>query len=132
MLAYIAFLRHVNDVQNIRALFEQLMQSTRGDEAADVWREYHAFEAVHGNLASLTALEQRHGALVSSREHGSSASDSVAALVERYRYGNLWPCSSAELASFVGDEHLREQPKKPKTDDRRRSAHGATLLSVSV
>lgn len=120
LLSYIAFLRHVNDFNNMRALYEQLMQNFQGDESDDIWREYHAFEVVYGSLAAVTALENRR---VRSNipENTTSSSESVSALVERYRFGNLWPCSSAELSSFVGDEHVSQQPKRPKMDDRRRS-----------
>jgi len=66
-----------------------------------------------GNLETVTNLEQRR-----SDAYPETDPNGIFALVQRYRFMDLWPCTPAELASFQGGERV------PKVEEEKREPSG--------
>jgi hypothetical protein len=94
LLLYVDFLFRLHDNVNIRTLFEKVLNQITSDKAQEVWNAYHKYEKLCGTLQNVVALEKRK------TEAYKSDSASMINLVQRFRYLDLWPCSSDDLANF--------------------------------
>jgi len=107
LLQYINFLVNLGDDVNTRTLFEKILSTIQPERAPEIWNTFQKFEITCGNLDTITRLEKRR-----SDAYPTSDPNGIFGLVQRYRYFDLWPCSSAELASFEGGERAVEEEKK--------------------
>jgi len=103
LLLYVDFLFRLNDNVNIRTLFEKILSQITLDKAQEVWNTYHKYEKLCGSLENLEALEKRK------IEAYNADSLSMVNLVQRYRYIDLWPCSSIELVNYESFNSKQKQ-----------------------
>ncbi|KAG0620732.1 hypothetical protein M758_4G238800 [Ceratodon purpureus] len=124
VLEYADFLCRMNDERNVRVLFERALSVLPAEESAEVWNRFLAFEQTYGDLASTLKVEQRRKeALSQSGDDGALAAEpSLQRLISRYRFLDLWPCSSSDL-----DHMSRQQMAVPKLSSKleKASGHGA-------
>lgn len=100
VLAYVDYLSHLNDDNNTRVLFEKVLSSMPKDKASEVWGKFLEFETTSGDLASLVKVENRKLEIYREELEGHETS----VLVDRYKYLDLFPCTSLELKimGYVG------------------------------
>jgi len=109
LLEYVNFLMNLGDNVNTRALFEKVLSTIPPSEAPEIWNAFQKFETLFGNLETVTNLEQRR-----SDAYPDTDPNGIFALVQRYRFMDLWPCTPSELASFQGGERV------PKVEEEKR------------
>ncbi|KAG6552890.1 hypothetical protein Mapa_005545 [Marchantia paleacea] len=153
VLEYADFLCRMNDDRNVRVLFERALKVLPPDESVEVWNRFMAFEQAYGDLQSMLKVEQRRReALNQNSEDGpSSIEGSLQQLIARYRFLDLWPCSSSDLDHLARQQIIAQKPltksEKPpvsqvpnmlsiqSTDKAQPTvivADGSTSMSVSV
>jgi len=103
LLLYVDFLFRQGDSFNVRSLLEKILNQITLDKAQEVWSSYHKYERLCGTLENMDALEKRKV------EAYKIDPLSMGNLVERYRYLDLWPCSSSELVNFEQPNASREK-----------------------
>ncbi|GER49866.1 mRNA 3'-end-processing protein rna14, partial [Striga asiatica] len=108
ILEYADFLCRLNDDRNVRALFERALSSLPPDESVEVWNKFIQFEQTYGDLASMLKVEQRRKeALCRMAENEDSVlENSLQDVISRYRFMDLWPCSSKDLDHLARQEWL--------------------------
>jgi hypothetical protein len=95
--AYLAHLSQKSAEQaNTRSVFERIIDSLPADGAEDIWREFHHFETLYGDLKSLERVEQRREEKYPEEFTGKPAKQ----MVDRYRFMDLLPASSGALRTF--------------------------------
>jgi len=109
LLEYVNFLMNLGDNVNTRALFEKVLSTIPPSEAPEIWNSFQRFETLFGNLETVTNLERRR-----SDAYPETDPNGIYALVQRYRFMDLWPCTTAELASFQGGERVPKQEEEKK------------------
>eukprot|EP00051_Salpingoeca_urceolata_P020530 m.309155 g.309155 ORF g.309155 m.309155 type:complete len:820 (+) comp19636_c0_seq5:265-2724(+) len=103
--AYLTWLMHSSENNNIRATFERILQTVSPDKAKDVWLKFFAFESMFGDLNSVDNVSSRRAAAYPKLYEGAPCRQ----LVDRYRYMDLWPCSDTQMESFGYINHDRKQ-----------------------
>lgn len=116
LLEYVNFLMNLGDNVNTRALFEKVLSTIPSSEAPEIWNAFQKFETLFGNLETVTNLEHRR-----SDAYPDTDPNGIFALVQRYRFMDLWPCTPAELASFQGGERV------PKIDEEKKESSGKSF-----
>ncbi|KAH7425316.1 hypothetical protein KP509_11G049100 [Ceratopteris richardii] len=122
VLEYADFLCRLNDDQNVRVLFERALSVLPPEESIEVWNRFMLFEQTYGDLSSIMKVQQRRkDALIQMGDEGAASIEhSLLQLVSRYRYLDLWPCSTQEL------NHLsRQQVMVQRTSGK--AGKGSTL-----
>lgn len=99
VLEYADFLCRLNDDQNVRVLFERALSVLPPEESIEVWNRFMLFEQTYGDLSSMLKVQQRRkDALLQTGDEGTAlAESSLQQLVSRYRFLDLWPCTSQDL-----------------------------------
>uniref|UniRef100_A0A914PND0 Suppressor of forked domain-containing protein n=1 Tax=Panagrolaimus davidi TaxID=227884 RepID=A0A914PND0_9BILA len=93
--AYVDFLTHVNDDNNTRVVIERLLESHEisTELRIDMWDRYLDLETRVGNATSLHKVDMaRRQALNETYEDRQALF-----LVDRFKFLNLWPCTSDQL-----------------------------------
>ncbi|KAJ8340587.1 hypothetical protein SKAU_G00352200 [Synaphobranchus kaupii] len=98
ILAYIDYLSHLNEDNNTRVLFERVLTSgsLSPDKSGEIWARFLAFESNIGDLASILKVERRRFMAFKEEYEGKE----TALLVDRYKFMDLYPCSSSELKAL--------------------------------
>jgi len=109
ILEYINFLFNIQDQNNLRVVYEKVLGVVAEDQAIEIWNSFQKFETLYGNLESNIGTEKRR-----SDYYPNSDPSGIYALVNRYRFMNLWPCSPQELFSFEGGEKVEKEEKRDK------------------
>ena len=63
---------------------------------SEVWNQFLEFESNVGDLASILKVEKRRAQVEAHQFEGKE----TAALIDRYKYIDLYPCSSVELRAL--------------------------------
>eukprot|EP01119_Soliformovum_irregulare_P000563 TRINITY_DN10397_c0_g1_i2.p1 TRINITY_DN10397_c0_g1~~TRINITY_DN10397_c0_g1_i2.p1 ORF type:complete len:685 (-),score=185.73 TRINITY_DN10397_c0_g1_i2:48-1850(-) len=112
VIEYIRFLSHLNEENNLRVLFERAVSQIPTEKAKEIWNMYSLFENSYGDLATLTKIEKRKQAL-----YPDPTENGIMALVNRYKYMNLWPCTPNELDSFGREAAPKEDSTAEKEEE---------------
>ncbi|KAG8564492.1 hypothetical protein GDO81_016489 [Engystomops pustulosus] len=98
VLAYIDYLSHLNEDNNTRVLFERVLTSGSlpPEKSGEIWARFLAFESNIGDLASILKVEKRRYTAFKEEYEGKE----TALLVDRYKFMDLYPCSSSELKAL--------------------------------
>lgn len=66
LLAYIDFLKQLNEDNNTRVLFERILTggSLSSESSVEIWNEFLEFEASIGTLSSVIKVEKRRNAVI--------------------------------------------------------------------
>ena len=107
ILAYIEFLKNLNEENNTRVLFERVLSTTgtnssgglENDKLIDIWNKFLEFESNIGDLASITKVEKRRSLAVEKSSKFNNKSETVW-LIDRYKFLDLMPCNDAELKAI--------------------------------
>ncbi|KAL3702271.1 hypothetical protein R1sor_020293 [Riccia sorocarpa] len=112
VLEYADFLCRMNDDRNVRVLFERALKVLPPEESIEVWNRFMAFEQAYGDLQSMLKVEQRRReALSQNGEDEINALESaLQQLIARYRFLDLWPCSSSDLDHLARQQIIARQP----------------------
>ncbi|KAJ8688604.1 hypothetical protein QAD02_024399 [Eretmocerus hayati] len=100
ILCYIDYLSHLNEDNNTRVLFERVLSSgsLEPDKSVDIWNRFLEFESNIGDLASIVKVEKRRSAVLEKLKEFEGKE--TAQLVDRYKFLDLYPCTSMELKSI--------------------------------
>ncbi|XP_058803933.1 protein suppressor of forked [Phymastichus coffea] len=100
ILCYIDYLSHLNEDNNTRVLFERVLSSgsLEPEKSVDIWNRFLEFESNIGDLASIVKVEKRRSAVLEKIKEFEGKE--TAQLVDRYKFLDLYPCTSMELRSI--------------------------------
>lgn len=131
ILAYIEFLKNLNEENNTRVLFERVLSTTgttntstnstssttattassnsspaslENEKLIDIWNKFLEFESNIGDLASITKVEKRRAQAIEKSPKLNNKSETVW-LIDRYKFHDLMPCNEVELKA-IGYEFL--------------------------
>ncbi|XP_031756376.1 cleavage stimulation factor subunit 3-like [Xenopus tropicalis] len=98
VLAYIDYLSHLNVDNNTRVLFERVLTSGSlpPEKSGEILAHFLAFESNIGDLASILKVEKRRYTAFKEEYEGKE----TALLVDRYKFMDLYPCSTSELKAL--------------------------------
>ncbi|KDO31026.1 hypothetical protein SPRG_04212 [Saprolegnia parasitica CBS 223.65] len=105
VLSYVDFLRHTNDDNNMRSLFEKVLSVMPADVAKPVWDKFIAFEMTMatngGDLASIVRLEGRRAIALQNalakEPHAYLQAKGLMSLVHRYEWMSALESSTDPL-----------------------------------
>jgi cleavage stimulation factor subunit 3 len=80
---------------DMRVLFEKVLSIMPKEKSVEVWNLFLKFEMLVGNLDAMTKVEKRR-----SQMYPEMDPSGILAVVQRYRFLDLWPCSTEDLHSF--------------------------------
>ncbi|XP_055693756.1 protein suppressor of forked isoform X2 [Lutzomyia longipalpis] len=100
VMCYIDYLSHLNEDNNTRVLFERVLSSggLTPHLSVEVWNRFLEFESNIGDLSSIVKVERRRSAVLENLKEFEGKE--TAQLVDRYKFLDLYPCSSVELRSI--------------------------------
>ncbi|XP_064627330.1 cleavage stimulation factor subunit 3-like [Lineus longissimus] len=100
ILAYIDYMSHLNEDNNTRVLFERVLSSGQlePEHSREIWSQFLDFESNIGDLASILKVEKRRAQVIEKLQEFEGKE--TALLVDRYRYLDLYPCSTSELKAL--------------------------------
>lgn len=100
VMCYIDYLSHLNEDNNTRVLFERVLSSggLTPHLSVEVWNRFLEFESNIGDLSSIVKVERRRSAVLENLKEFEGKE--TAQLVDRYKFLDLYPCSSVELKSI--------------------------------
>eukprot|EP01135_Chromosphaera_perkinsii_P006186 Nk52_evm3s442 gene=Nk52_evmTU3s442 len=99
IFAYVDFLIAINELNNVRVLFERLITMISDKKVLRiVWKRFHDFEVEYGAIDQQMSVEARWNDAF--EYDGGIDCLSIESLLSRYSYGDLYPCSVAELRSI--------------------------------
>ncbi|OQR93535.1 hypothetical protein ACHHYP_02451 [Achlya hypogyna] len=105
VLSYVDFLRHTNDDNNMRSLFEKVLSVMPAEVAKPVWDKFIAFEMTMatngGDLASIVRLEGRRAVALQNalakEPHAYLQAKGLMSLVHRYQWMSVLETSTDPL-----------------------------------
>lgn len=98
ILAYIDYMTHLNEDHNTRVLFERVLatdSSISKQSQLAIWHEFLRFECQVGDIQSMKKVEKRQ--LQTYGELNELEGRETLLLIDRYKFLNLFPCSTEEL-----------------------------------
>nr|SVE82378.1 EOG090X026K [Daphnia magna]SVE82946.1 EOG090X026K [Daphnia magna] len=100
LLAYVEFLTQLNEDNNTRVLFERILSSgsLTPENSLEIWNRFLEFESSIGDLSSVVKVEKRRNAVLDKLKELEGKE--TALLIDRYRFGTLFPCSTADLRAL--------------------------------
>ncbi|XP_026810238.1 protein suppressor of forked [Rhopalosiphum maidis] len=121
IISYIDYLSHLNEDNNTRVLFERVLSNTslEPEKSVDIWNRFLEFESNIGDLSSILKVEKRRSAVFGKLVEFEGKE--TAQLVDRYRFLNLFPCTSPELRS-IGYNEVTNTVSKTMHNSTQRSA----------
>jgi len=104
--SYAQFLATINDEKNLRLLYERALVALTPDEAREIWNRYVGTEyAYTTDLRTTHQVEDRRA----ESNHMDLSRSRLASLLQRYRFGSLWPCTLNEANSIMGHAILQSE-----------------------
>ncbi|KAH8274386.1 hypothetical protein KR026_004552 [Drosophila bipectinata] len=106
VMCYIDYLSHLNEDNNTRVLFERVLSSggLSPHKSVEVWNRFLEFESNIGDLSSIVKVERRRSAIFENLKEYEGKE--TAQLVDRYKFLDLYPCTSTELKSIGYAENI--------------------------
>lgn len=106
VMCYIDYLSHLNEDNNTRVLFERVLSSggLTAQLSVEVWNRFLEFESNIGDLSSIVKVERRRSAVLEKLKEFEGKE--TAQLVDRYKFLDLYPCTSTELKSIGYTEKI--------------------------
>ncbi|XP_075156042.1 cleavage stimulation factor subunit su(f) [Haematobia irritans] len=106
VMCYIDYLSHLNEDNNTRVLFERVLSSggLTPQLSVNVWNRFLEFESNIGDLSSIVKVERRRSAVLENLKEYEGKE--TAQLVDRYKFLDLYPCSTVELRSIGYTENV--------------------------
>ncbi|XP_032308727.1 protein suppressor of forked isoform X2 [Drosophila ananassae] len=106
VMCYIDYLSHLNEDNNTRVLFERVLSSggLSPHKSVEVWNRFLEFESNIGDLSSIVKVERRRSAVFENLKEYEGKE--TAQLVDRYKFLDLYPCTSTELKSIGYAENI--------------------------
>ncbi|XP_043949092.1 protein suppressor of forked isoform X1 [Drosophila biarmipes] len=106
VMCYIDYLSHLNEDNNTRVLFERVLSSggLSPHKSVEVWNRFLEFESNIGDLSSIVKVERRRSAIFENLKEYEGKE--TAQLVDRYKFLDLYPCTSTELKSIGYAENV--------------------------
>lgn len=106
VMCYIDYLSHLNEDNNTRVLFERVLSSggLTPQLSVEVWNKFLEFESNIGDLSSIVKVERRRSAILENLKDYEGKE--TAQLVDRYKFLDLFPCTSTELKSIGYNETI--------------------------
>ncbi|EDW82265.1 uncharacterized protein Dwil_GK25707 [Drosophila willistoni] len=106
VMCYINYLSHLNEDNNTRVLFERVLSSggLSPHKSVEVWNRFLEFESNIGDLSSILKVERRRSAVFENLKEYEGKE--TAQLVDRYKFLDLYPCTSSELKSIGYAENV--------------------------
>lgn len=100
VMCYIDYLSHLNEDNNTRVLFERVLSSggLTNQLSVEVWNKFLEFESNVGDLSSIVKVERRRSSVLENLKEYEGKE--TAQLIDRYKFLDLFPCSSSELRSI--------------------------------
>lgn len=100
VMAYIDYLSHLNEDNNTRVLFERVLSSggLTNQLSVEVWNKFLEFESNIGDLSSIVKVERRRSSVLENLKEYEGKE--TAQLIDRYKFLDLFPCTSSELRSI--------------------------------
>ncbi|CAG0891962.1 unnamed protein product [Cyprideis torosa] len=100
VLAYVDHLTHLNEDNNTRVLMERVLSSGQlsVEDSIEVWNRFLEFECRVGDLSSVAKVDQRRKEALSKLDKFKFKGSAL--LVDRYKFGNLYPCDDKELKAM--------------------------------
>nr|CAG4649981.1 EOG090X026K [Sida crystallina] len=100
LLSYVDFLTHLNEDNNTRVLFERILSSgsLAPENSLEIWNKFLEFESSIGDLSSVIKVEKRRNTVLDKLKELEGKD--TALLIDRYRFGTLFPCSTADLKAL--------------------------------
>jgi cleavage stimulation factor subunit 3 len=114
IMCYIDYLSHLNEDNNTRVLFERVLTSGSlpPEKSVDVWNKFLEFESNIGDLASIIKTEKRRGTVLNQLKEFEGKE--TAQIVDRYKFLDLFPCTTSELRSIGYTEVLSVSSQSAK------------------
>ncbi|XP_067636108.1 protein suppressor of forked [Eurosta solidaginis] len=115
VMCYIDYLSHLNEDNNTRVLFERVLSSggLTPSLSVDVWNRFLEFESNIGDLSSIVKVERRRSAILENLKEYEGKE--TAQLVDRYKFLDLYPCTTVELRSIGYTENVGIMTNKSST-----------------
>ncbi|KAI8117748.1 Protein suppressor of forked [Lucilia cuprina] len=106
VMCYIDYLSHLNEDNNTRVLFERVLSSggLTPQLSVNVWNRFLEFESNIGDLSSIVKVERRRSAVLENLKEYEGKE--TAQLVDRYKFLDLYPCTTVELRSIGYTENV--------------------------
>ncbi|XP_032581084.1 protein suppressor of forked [Drosophila sechellia] len=106
VMCYIDYLSHLNEDNNTRVLFERVLSSggLSPHKSVEVWNRFLEFESNIGDLSSIVKVERRRSPVFENLKEYEGKE--TAQLVDRYKFLDLYPCTSTELKSIGYAENV--------------------------
>ncbi|XP_055388075.1 protein suppressor of forked isoform X2 [Condylostylus longicornis] len=106
VMCYIDYLSHLNEDNNTRVLFERVLSSggLTPQLSVDVWNRFLEFESNIGDLSSIVKVERRRCAVLENLKEYEGKE--TAQLVDRYKFLDLYPCTTMELKSIGYSDNI--------------------------
>ncbi|ALC49674.1 su-f- [Drosophila busckii] len=106
VMCYIDYLSHLNEDNNTRVLFERVLSSggLSPHKSVEVWNRFLEFESNIGDLSSILKVERRRSSVFENLKEYEGKE--TAQLVDRYKFLDLYPCTSTELKSIGYAENV--------------------------
>ncbi|KAM7350354.1 cleavage stimulation factor subunit su(f) [Cochliomyia hominivorax] len=106
VMCYIDYLSHLNEDNNTRVLFERVLSSggLTPQLSVNVWNRFLEFESNIGDLSSIVKVERRRSAVLENLKEYEGKE--TAQLVDRYKFLDLYPCTTIELRSIGYTENV--------------------------
>ncbi|EDW00078.1 GH12049 [Drosophila grimshawi] len=106
VMCYIDYLSHLNEDNNTRVLFERVLSSggLSPHKSVEVWNRFLEFESNIGDLSSILKVERRRSAVFENLKEYEGKE--TAQLVDRYKFLDMYPCTSTELKSIGYAENV--------------------------
>lgn len=108
VLCYMEFMSHLNEDNNTRVLYERVLSSGQipPQKSIEIWSRFLAFESEVGDLACIQKVEKRRAQAIEKVQEFEGKD--TALLIDRYKYLDLYPCTTSELKA-VGYYDLAKQ-----------------------
>ncbi|XP_005184856.1 protein suppressor of forked [Musca domestica] len=106
VMCYIDYLSHLNEDNNTRVLFERVLSSggLTPQHSVNIWNRFLEFESNIGDLSSIVKVERRRSAVLENLKEYEGKE--TAQLVDRYKFLDLYPCTTIELRSIGYTENV--------------------------
>ena len=114
ILSYIDYMTHLNEDHNARVLFERILSTDNvvvKSLQPTIWYEFLKFESQVGDLSSIKKVEKRRLALHADLQELEGRETLL--LIDRYKFLNLFPCSTEELKVLGYKENPSTNPSQP-------------------
>lgn len=110
LLQYIEFLFHRNEDNDMRELFNKIMNTMSSSYSLELWNLFIKYEHLNGNIDKTKELLNKRSEYFPNLDPSG-----IHGFVQRYRFLDLWPCSNGEYSTFVNP--FTEKEEKTETTE---------------